>query len=76
MDVLAVGGHHHQHDQRDEKADPGRHHQGGQPCHGQHQEDLLRRIRHRGHGVGGENRQGDALGQQGVAQLVASERLP
>ena len=73
--VLAVGGHHHHHHQRHRKADPGCHHQRGQARDRQHQEDLLGRVRHRGHGIGGEHRQGDALGEQRVAQLVAAERL-
>ena len=73
--ILAVGGHHHQHDQRDGHADPGRHGDRGQARDRQNQEDLLRRVGHRRQCIGGEYRQGDGLRQQGVAQLVAAERL-
>ena len=74
--VLPVGGHHHEHHERHRHTDPGRHRVGRQTCDRQHQEDLLGGVGHRRHGVGGEHRQGDALGQQGVGQLVAAERLP
>ncbi len=75
MHVLPVACDHDEHDPRDRQPDPGRHRIGRQARHRQHQEDLLRCVRHRGQCIGGEHRQGDPLGQQRVRQLVAAERL-
>ena len=74
--VLPVGGDDDEHDERDGHTDPGRHRVSGQAGHGEHQEDLFRRVGDRRHGIGGEHRQRYALGQQCVGQPVAAERLP
>ena len=71
-DVLAVGGDDHEHDRHDHEADPGREVEEGQPAQGQHEQDLLRRVGDRGQGVGGEDGQGDALGQERGVQFVAA----
>ncbi|SLC83270.1 Uncharacterised protein [Mycobacteroides abscessus subsp. massiliense] len=56
MHVLPIARDHHHHYGGDREADPRRHRVGGHPSDGQHQEDFLGRVRHRGQRVRGENR--------------------
>ena len=39
-------------------------------------EDLVGGVAHGGQGVGGEDRQGDAFGQEGFAEGLAGDRAP
>jgi len=71
--VLAVGGDDGQHHEDDDQADLPAERVGGQSGQRQGQEDLVRGVRDRRERVAGEDRQGDALGQQRLAELVAAQ---
>ena len=73
MDVLPVGGHHHQHHDGDQECDlPGKGVR-GQSGQRQGEQDLVGRVGHRGQRVGREHRKRDPLRQQGLTQLSAAQ---
>jgi len=74
VDHLTIGEHHDDHQEHHGKGDPRGQVQVGQSPEGQHLEDLLGGVGDRGQRVGGEDGQGDPLGQQGLAQIVAAHR--
>ncbi len=71
--VLAVGGDDGQQHHDDRARHPRRKVVEGQTTERQDKQDLLGGIRHRGQRVAAENRQGDPLRQQRLAELVAPE---
>lgn len=70
---LPVGQHHHRQQHHHRGRHPWRQVQIGQPAQRQHQQDLLRRVRHRRQRVTGKNRQGNPLGQHLLTQTVTTE---
>ncbi len=76
MHVLPVRQDHHQEHDDDRCGDPGRVLEQRVPAERQHEQDLLRRVPVGGQGIGGEDGQGDAFGQQGLAQLVGVQGAP
>ena len=73
MHGLAIARHDGEHHQRDGDADLPRPDIGRCAGDGQHDEDLVRCVGHRRQRVAGEDREGDALGQQGLPQLAAPQ---
>ena len=71
MHILPVGGHHGEQHGHDGQPHPGRQDDGGDARQRQGQQDFVRRIGHGGQCIRGEDRQGNALGQQGVGQPLA-----
>ena len=70
---LAIAGDDREHHERDDEADLPRPDVGRGAGHGEHDEDLVRRVRHRRQRVAGEDRESDPLRQQGLPQLAAAE---
>ena len=73
MHVLPVRRHHDRHHQGDGDADLPRPDVRRRARQRQHDEDLVGGVGDRREGVAGEDREGDALGQQRLAQLGAAE---
>ena len=73
---LAVRGHHDHQEDRDRARDRHRHADAGDARDEQHAQDLLGRVRDRGEGVGGEHRQREDLGEEGVLEPFARDRAP
>ena len=74
--VLPVARDHREQHDDDREPDPRRERVRRHPGHRQREEDLLRCIGHRRHGVRGEDRKRDPLRQQGVGEPVAALRAP
>ena len=73
--VLPVGRHDDDHDEDDGDGDlPAVRHREGAAGEPEHEHDLVGRVRHGREGVAREDRQGESLGQQRLAQLVAAHR--
>ena len=70
---LAVARDDGEHHQRDREADLPRPDVRRRAGDGEHDEDLVGRVRHRGQRVAGEHRQGDPLGEERLPQLAAAE---
>jgi hypothetical protein len=70
---LAVGEHDHCQQYRNGDRDPGREIQVREPAEGEDEQDFLRRISDRRQRVAGEDRQGDPLRQQFMAEPISPE---
>ena len=74
--VLPVGRDDCDHDDDHGQAGPRRQREVRQAAQGEHDEDLLGGVRDRRHGIAGEHRKRDALGQQLLGQRVAAHGSP
>jgi hypothetical protein len=74
--VLPVRGDDGEQQHHDGGADPRAEVVGGGAGDGQDEQDLSRRVRHRGKGVGGEDGQRDPLREERFRKPVAAERTP
>jgi len=73
VDVLSVGRHDDEHDEDDADGDlPRVGGDEGATGQAEHEHDLVGRVGHRGERVAGEDRQREALGQEGLPQPVAA----
>jgi hypothetical protein len=72
--VLPVGRDDDHHHERDREPDLPGERVGGEAGHPEHEEDLVRGVGDRGECVTGEDREGDPLGEQGLAEAVAAHR--
>ena len=73
-DVLPVGGDDREHQDHDGERDPRAEVVRRHARDGQDEEHLSRCVRHRGQRVGCEDGERDALGEEGLPQLVAAQR--